>query len=106
VAIYDLAVTLLSDDEFSAQKRVIDALRLRGAVSPATARPFDDFNVATDSAWNRLVIQGRVREGLPGHFYLFERPPSNKQRIIKMLVFYVIILLIPIVLILLNGKGH
>ena len=106
MAIYDLVLAVLSEKDLASRNRILGALRSRGAVSPATARPLGDFNVATDDTWNRLVIEGRVREGPPGQFYLFEHPrPSTRQRVAKMVVFYALIVLIPIVLILArNGR--
>ena len=105
MAIYDLVLAVLSEIEPASRNRVIDALRSRGAVSPATARPLSDLGVAADDTWDRLVIEGRVREGPPGQFYLFEHPQrSRRQRVLGMVVFYAILVLIPIVLMILTNR--
>jgi hypothetical protein len=107
VAICDLVVAFLGEQELASRNRVIEVLQSRGAVSPATARSLGELHVSADDTWNRLVIEGRVREGHPGLFYLFERPrASTRQRLVKLLVFYALIVLIPIVLILANRRGH
>jgi len=106
LAVYDLVLSILAENDLAARNRVIGALQSHGAASPATARSLEELNMATDETWNRLVIEGRVREGPPGRFYLFERPRAGKrQRIITIAVFYAVILLVPIVLILINRKG-
>ena len=100
--IYDLILAVLSEIEPVSRNRVIDALRSRGAVSPSTARPRSDLSVPADDTWDRLIIEGRVREGPPGHFYLFEdSKPSKRQRIVGMVLFYALLVLIPIVLVIL-----
>ena len=98
MAIYDLVLAILSETELAARNRVIDALRSRGAVSPATARPLSELGVATDDTWDRLVIEGRVREGPPGQFYLFEHPRPSTRRVLGMVVFYAVLVLIPVLL--------
>lgn len=98
---------MLSERELASRNRVIDALRSHGALSPATARAVGDLQVATDDTWDRLIVEGRVREGPPGQFYPFEpRRPSKRQRVLKMIVFYALIVLIPIVMILATRNGH
>jgi len=107
VALFDIVLAVLSEHDLASRNRVIEALRSRGAVSPATARSLPDLNVASDDIWNRLIVEGRVREGPPGQFYLFEpRRPSTRERVLKMVVFYALLVLIPIVLILASRKGH
>lgn len=107
MALYDLVLAALDDGELASRSRVIDSLRSAGAISPATARPVADLHVTTDDTWRRLVSEGRIREGPPGHFYLFERGrPSTRQRVVKMVVFCLIILLIPIVLVLATRNGR
>ena len=83
MAIYDLVLAVLSETELASRNRVRDALRLRGAVSPATARPLSDLGVATDDTWDRLVIEGCVREGPPGQFYLFEHQRPSTRRVLE-----------------------
>jgi hypothetical protein len=105
--LYDLILSAISERELTSRHRLIDAVRSAGAIAPAAARPFAELNVAADYTWERLVVEGRIREGPPGHFYLFEpRRPNTRQRVIRMVVFYVLILLIPVVLILATKKGR
>lgn len=98
MALYDVALAVFADKQLVARERVIDALRTRDAISPATARSIAELGVAIDDTWNRLVIEGRVREGPTGQFYLFERPRGGWQRVVKTTVFFLLILLIPVVL--------
>src|SRR5262245_36989319 len=87
LALYDIVLAVFSEHELASRTRVIEALRSRGALSPATARPLRDLNVTTDDMWNRLILEGRVREGPPGHFYLFEPGgPSTRERVLKTVV--------------------
>ena len=101
--LYDLVLGGL----FPSRRHAIDALRSHGALSPLTAKSIDDLQVAPDEAWNHLITQGRVREGPAGHFYLFERPrASARERAVKLIVFYALIVLIPILMFILTGLGH
>ena len=96
-------VTLLLSQE-AEEQRFITALRSAGAISPATAQPVATLHVnINDPVWLQLLMQGRIREGTPGHFYLFELPRARRrERVIKMLVFWALILLIPVVLIMMS----
>jgi hypothetical protein len=89
---------ILARDEM-ARDRVVTALRVAGALSPASARPFEDLHVQPDETWNRLVSEGRIREGPPSHFYLYDAQQKHqRQRRLKMVVFYLLMILIPVVL--------
>jgi hypothetical protein len=84
---------------------LIASLERAGATSPATARSLDELRVTTDEFWAALVREGRVREGPPNQYYLYDafagRPRGfRKQRLIKMIVFYIVILALPILLVL------
>jgi hypothetical protein len=90
----------------SPSERILAKLRAADAVSPASARSLDDLRCKADASWQSLVDEGRIREGAPGTFYLYERAaPASvagiapRARLAKTLVFWVIIMLIPIVLI-------
>ncbi|HVX40036.1 MAG TPA: hypothetical protein VHB25_10720 [Gemmatimonadaceae bacterium] len=92
---------------FGPRNRAIATLRSQGALSPATAKSLDELHITPDQAWTHLIIHGRVREGPTGRFYLFEPPrASPRERALKMIVFYVLIILIPLALVLLTDSGH
>jgi len=102
-----LVLMTLTEIDFGPRKQVIKALQSRGAISPATGVSLSELNVTANGTWKRLVIDGRVREGPPGQFYLYQPPRASKrERLLKLVFFYTVIILIPILLILLNGKRH
>jgi hypothetical protein len=74
-------------------------------VSPATAKTLTDFPLVDTGVFNRLVRRGTIREAAPGTFYVYrpEPEPLDRSRFVKTLVFWLIILLIPIVLIQFTG---
>lgn len=95
----------------SSSERVIAKLRAADAVSPASARSLSDLRCKADEAWQALVEEGRIREGAPGTFYLYERAGSavgagipSRARLAKTFVFWLLILLIPILLIQLSSR--
>ena len=53
---------------------VEEAFRAAGATSPDCARPRDALPPLPPDAFGRLVARGRVREGAPGTFYLYDAP--------------------------------
>lgn len=95
----------------SPSERIIAKLRAADAVSPASARSLADLRCKEDAGWQSLLDEGRIREGTPGTFYLYERAPSalhngnpSRARFAKTFVFWVLILLIPILLIQLSSR--
>ena len=95
----------------SDRERIVGRLRSAGAVSPSSARSMSDLRCKTDASWQSLVDEGLVREGPPGTFYLYERPAlagaaSGPQwkRLAKIFVFWIFILLLPIILIQFGSK--
>ncbi|MBA3646052.1 MAG: hypothetical protein H0W63_07705 [Gemmatimonadaceae bacterium] len=54
------------------EREVVDLFRGIGAISPATARSFDEVGV--EQAWplSRLRRRAIIREGAPGRYYLDE----------------------------------
>jgi hypothetical protein len=101
-------LALFSDDAAMARERVIAAMQSAGADSPRSARTVVELDVVTDDVWDYLIREGTVREGPPDHFYLFGiKRASRRERLIKMVFFWALILLIPVVLILATGRaGH
>jgi hypothetical protein len=84
--------------EFYAGENELRALfREIGAVSPASARSVKDLQIDA-SSFDRLVRRGVIREGAPGTFYLYEPAPAP-SRWVRQLIFWVFVIIIPIVII-------
>ena len=81
------------------------ALIAVGAVSPATARALAEFPLVDDSAFDALVRRGVIREAAPGTFYVFRSDAESHdwRRAVKLVLFWLIVLLIPILLIQFSG---
>lgn len=81
------------------------ALIAAGAVSPATARAVAEFPLVDDKVFDALVRRGVIREAAPGTFYVFrpEARPHDWRRVVPMLLFWLIMLLIPVLLIQFTG---
>ncbi|HET9454221.1 MAG TPA: hypothetical protein VFO66_08065 [Gemmatimonadaceae bacterium] len=77
------------------------ALIAVGAVSPGTARARAEFPLLDDGAFDALVRQGVIREAAPGTFYVFhpEAQSHDWPRVLKGLLFWLVMLLIPVLLI-------
>ena len=77
------------------------ALVAVGAVSPATARAATEFPLVDHSAFDALVRRGVIREAAPGTFFVFqpEAQPRDWRRVAKTLLFWLILMLIPLILI-------
>ena len=88
----------------SGQRAILDALRVAGATSAAAAVPRESLGAINEDSLGVLVREGIVREGAPGSYYLYEPPPRSRERLVKMLVFWLIVILLPVVLIWLS-KG-
>ncbi|MEO8911251.1 MAG: hypothetical protein ABI408_13640 [Gemmatimonadaceae bacterium] len=80
-----------------AQKRLREAFRALGAVSPATARPARDLPL-DDPYFATLLRQGAIREGAPGNFYLYE-PPSGPSRWPQLILFWLVVIILPVAII-------
>jgi hypothetical protein len=83
---------------FIETRRVSEAMRELGAVSPATARRAFELPELVRSDLERYVVVGVVREGAPGTYYLFEvkKPPLTVARILVVLLFWLVVVLIPV----------
>ena len=83
-----------------ARQRVVDAFERAGALSPTTARSLGELDRMDDDVLRALVDEGTVREGAPGTFYLFARElpraPASPGRIVSTIVFWLVILLLPV----------
>jgi hypothetical protein len=84
----------------SESRRVIDAMREVGAISPATARPLTLLPDDVRPELERHLQSGLIREGAPGTFYLFApaSPPRTKARIVKAVLFWFLVIIIPVVI--------
>lgn len=91
----------------SARTRAVEAaFRDAGATSPAHAQPLTALPPLPPAALDRLVAAGRIREGAPGTFYLYA--PSGgtaaaRRRIVLTLVFWLAVMLIPLLLLEFTG---
>ena len=93
-----LGIGTPSDDS-----RVRAAFEARGATSPATSRPLSELARLDPVALADHIDRGVVREGPAGRFYLYQPSPRRGvKRLAKTLLFWILIMLIPIFLIQLN----
>jgi hypothetical protein len=91
-------INLLDQLQTGGAGRTIAALRSVGAVTPESARDLRELGINTDDSLRRAVRQGRIRESTGGRYYVFEAPrASPRQRLIKRVVFFALIVLIPFV---------
>ncbi len=82
------------------ERVVVDAFRSAGAVSPAAARPLAALPPLPTDALDRCLESGRVREGTPGTFCLYERQRGTaRKRLLALLGFWLIVILVPILVI-------
>jgi hypothetical protein len=79
------------------------AFRALGAVSPGTARTGKDLPLET-VAFKNLLHRGVIREGAPGTFYLYE-PPRPRGSWIRQLIFWMVLVILPIAIIQFCGKS-
>jgi hypothetical protein len=91
----------------SRDRAVEAAFRGAGAVTPAGARPLAALPPLPPDTLARLVARGRVREGAPGTYYLYE--PSapafwGRRRVVLSLVFWAVVVLIPFLLLEFTGR--
>jgi hypothetical protein len=86
-------------------RRVSDAMRAAGAVSPATARRASDLPEVVRSHLERYVMVGVVREGAPGTFYLYEvtAAPWTPGRVMGAVLFWLLVIIIPVVILQLSN---
>ena len=89
----------------SQTRQVIDAMREVGAVSPATARPVGLLPDEVRMDLERLLQSGLIREGAPGSFYLFApaTPPRTAARIVKAVLFWLLVIILPVVILQLSN---
>ena len=83
--------------EAAADESALAAWRRAGAVGPANARPAEALPVVPAVVLERLIARGRVREGAPGTFYVFEAR-VDRPRVVTRLWFWLLVIGIPVVL--------
>ncbi|MGH7604056.1 MAG: hypothetical protein ACRENK_08680 [Gemmatimonadaceae bacterium] len=82
---------------YGADNELRGVFRGLGAISPASARSVKDLQLDAAS-FDRLLRRGVIREGSPGKFYLYEPPPAP-SRLLRQLIFFVIVILLPVAII-------
>lgn len=91
---------VMTEREAAAREHIISAMRDAGALSSSSARSLLELGVETNDTWQRLLAEGRIREGAPERFYSFEPSPERgRERLVKMVGFYLLLILIP-------GRSH
>ncbi len=95
---------------FDVDAAFVDAMRQRGATSPATALHDRDLPRLSREQFRELLDRGVLLEGAPGTFYLYEhavvassapqRPRAFPARaLVKSVLFWLILILIPVIII-------
>ncbi|HEY4216792.1 MAG TPA: hypothetical protein VGM67_06615 [Gemmatimonadaceae bacterium] len=79
-----------------AQQQLLSRFIAAGAISPSTARTVAELDTPLDDTWDQMLLQGFIREGPPDHFYTFTKRSSPRERTIKMIVFYLLLAVIPL----------
>ena len=82
-------------------REICAAFIAAGAVSPAGAKPITAFPLLDSQVFDSLVRRGLIREGAPGTFYVYQQDSAlpAQGRFIKTMLFWLIMLAIPILLI-------
>jgi hypothetical protein len=93
------ALLALLAAQHAARQRIVEAFERTEATSPTTARPLGTLGELDDAALRACIDDGTIREGAPGTFYLYVRPPTPRLgwgRLAKTIAFWIVLLLIPI----------
>ena len=98
----------------AARQRVAETFERGRATSPATARPLGQLGRMDEQVLAACVAEGSVREGAPGTFYLYARPqvhvpalsraPFSWGRFARVLSFWIIVIMIPIVFVFFSNR--
>lgn len=91
----------------SQQRRVVEAMRDVGAVSPATALKASQLPELVREHLDYYVTLGVVREGAPGTFYLFVAPPPpawSIRRIGLLLLFWLLVIIVPVLMLWVSNR--
>lgn len=90
--------------ELRNEGEVRGAFRARGAVGAAAAQPGKYLGVGS-KPFDRLLRAGVIREGAPGSFYMMYKVAPQPRRIFQQALFWIIVILIPILIIQLSGRS-
>ena len=89
------------------RRRVVDAMRGVGAISPASARKASQLPELVRENLDYYVTLGVVREGAPGTFYLFEAPPPpawSRRRVGLAVLYWLIVVIVPVLILWLSNQ--
>ncbi len=95
-----------------AQRAFVEAAEALGATAPAGARPLPELPRLSGRELDELVELGLVREAADSRYYVFHSrrvvtaplpPPRTRGRFMRTFLFWLILILIPILLIRLTG---
>ena len=84
------------------EQQILDPLRAAGALAPASAHPLSGLSAEQRAVLDELVEHGRVREAQPGAYYIFQRARrgrAHRALILKTVLFWLLVLLLPIALV-------
>lgn len=88
-----------------AENELRAAFRGLGAVTPANARPGKEFPMVDSRTFDRLLRRGEIREGAPGTFYLYEPSSPKAHQLLARLMFWIVLVAIPVGLIQFCGRS-
>ena len=101
------------------QRQFVSAAEAKGATSPATAVTSGGLPRISARELTDLLDTGLVREAVPGSFYVYERarpmpgleptPASaspNIGRIVKIVIFWLIVVALPLIFLRLSADGR
>jgi hypothetical protein len=93
----------MSDDlQLHNEGEIRGAFKAKGAVGPGNAQP-GKYLGSESQAFKNLLRRGAIREGPPGSFYLYDYGPV-RNRIIKQALFWLFIILLPLLIIQYSGR--
>jgi hypothetical protein len=96
-----IALLAAQQQQQAARQQIVTAFERGGATSPAAARPLGSLGELDEGALRTCLDDGTIREGAPGTFYLYARPPASGRgwgRLARAVVFWIVLLLLPIVI--------
>ena len=105
------------DSLSAAQRAFLERAEALGATGPANARPLPDLPVVPRAELDELIERGLVREAADWRYYVYRsrrsvtpmlspsKSPITPGRLWKTLLFWLIMVLIPIVLLQLTGRN-
>ena len=89
----------------AAQRAFVEAAETLGAIAPADARPLPELPRLSGRELDELVELGLVRDAADWRYYVFRArgavaaPPRIRGRFLRTFLFWLIVILIPILLV-------